>query len=144
MAGLLFAFSNFVMKALLLLPPEQGMAAMQLINITILNPLFFLLFFGTAILCAVLGVHSVLQWQNAGSTWLLAGCALYLAGVIGVTMAFNVPLNDALAGAKPSAAMAGEVWPSDTEAWLFWNHDRALLSVASAASFTLAARTCTG
>jgi uncharacterized membrane protein len=29
MAGLLFAFSNFVMKALTRLPPEQGMAAMQ-------------------------------------------------------------------------------------------------------------------
>ena len=38
MAGLLFAFSNFVMKALTRLPPEQGMAAMQLINVTIINP----------------------------------------------------------------------------------------------------------
>src|SRR5262249_37020140 len=36
MAGLFFAFSNSVMKALSRLPAEQGMAAMQFINVIIL------------------------------------------------------------------------------------------------------------
>ena len=90
MAGLLFAFSNFVMKALTRLPPEQGMAAMQLINVTIINPVFLLLFLGTAVLCAVLALYSVLQWQST-TVWLLVGCVLYLVGTVGVTMAFNVP-----------------------------------------------------
>ena len=39
MAGLFFAFSNFVMKALVRLPSEQGMAAMQHINVTVINPI---------------------------------------------------------------------------------------------------------
>ncbi len=40
MAGLFFTFSNFAMKALLKLPPSSGAAAMQSINITIINPWF--------------------------------------------------------------------------------------------------------
>ncbi len=37
-AGVFFAFSTFVMKALGRLQPEQGIAAMQSINVTVLNP----------------------------------------------------------------------------------------------------------
>ncbi len=44
MAGLFFAFSVCVMKALAQLPPEKGIAAMQSINVTILNPVFFVVF----------------------------------------------------------------------------------------------------
>ncbi|WP_010496926.1 hypothetical protein [Paenibacillus elgii] len=40
-AGLFFAFSTFVMSALARLPAEQGIAAMQSINVTVLNPLFY-------------------------------------------------------------------------------------------------------
>ena len=39
MAGVFFAFSTFVMKALARLQPAQGIAAMQAINITAINPL---------------------------------------------------------------------------------------------------------
>jgi uncharacterized membrane protein len=40
MAGLFFAFSNFVMRALCNLSPTKGIATMQSINVTALNPLF--------------------------------------------------------------------------------------------------------
>ena len=139
MAGLLFAFSNFVMKALTRLPPEQGMAAMQLINVTIINPVFLLLFLGTAVLCAVLALYSVLQWQSTTTVWLLVGCVFYLVGTVGVTMAFNVPLNNVLAGSKAAISVAPDVWPSYVKALLGWNHVRALLSFAAAVSLTFAA-----
>ena len=42
--GLLFTFSAFLMTVLSRLPPAQGIAAMQSINVAILNPLFGLLF----------------------------------------------------------------------------------------------------
>lgn len=48
-AGIFFAFSGFVMKALACLPSGQGIRAMQLINVTVLNPWFFSAFFGTAL-----------------------------------------------------------------------------------------------
>jgi uncharacterized membrane protein len=47
-AGIFFAFSSFVMKALDRLPPAQGIAAMQSINVAVLNPWFLGAFLGTA------------------------------------------------------------------------------------------------
>jgi len=49
MAGLFFIFSVCIMKALGQLPPEKGIAAMQFINVVIVNPLFMLVFLGTAL-----------------------------------------------------------------------------------------------
>jgi len=40
MAGAFFAFSTFVMKALARLPAAAGIAAMQWINVAVINPLF--------------------------------------------------------------------------------------------------------
>jgi uncharacterized membrane protein len=40
-AGIFFAFSNFVMKALARVPPAQGVAAMQSIDVVVLNRWFF-------------------------------------------------------------------------------------------------------
>src|ERR1700730_9288817 len=106
MAGLLSALSIFVVNALTRPPQEQGRAGMQLINATIINPVFLLLFLGTAVLCAVLALYSVLQWQSTTTVWLLVGCVFYLVGTVGVTMAFNVPLNNVLAGSKAAISVA--------------------------------------
>ena len=48
MAGLFFVFSVAIMTALERLMPHEGVAAMQHINVVIINPLFALVFFGTA------------------------------------------------------------------------------------------------
>jgi uncharacterized membrane protein len=139
MAGLLFAFSNFVMKALTRIPAEQGMSAMQQINLTILNPLFLLLFLGTAVFCAVLALFAVRQHQSTTTALLLFGSAAYLIGTVGVTMFFNVPLNNALATAKVTASTAPQVWTSYVKAWMLWNHIRTFFCFAAAVSLTVAA-----
>jgi uncharacterized membrane protein len=48
MAGVFFAFSTFVMRALARRPFAEGIEAMQEINRTVLNPWFLGVFFGTA------------------------------------------------------------------------------------------------
>src|SRR4029453_8846365 len=45
-AGIFFAFSNFVMKALARVPAAQGIAAMKSINVVVLNKWFFAVFLG--------------------------------------------------------------------------------------------------
>ena len=50
MAGLFFIFSVFIMAALGRLPPASGIAAMQSINVIILNGMFLSVFMGTALL----------------------------------------------------------------------------------------------
>ena len=47
-AGAFFAFSSFVMGALGKLPPAHGIAAMQSINVVVINPWFMSAFIGTA------------------------------------------------------------------------------------------------
>lgn len=134
MAGLFFAFSNFVMKALVRLPSEQGMAAMQLINVTVINPVFLLIFLGTAVLSVVLGLYTFTHWGAAGSLWLVVGSACYLFGTVGVTMAFNVPLNNLLARADSSSSTAADTWSSYVSRWLLWNHVRAVMAIAATAA----------
>jgi len=46
--GVFFAFSTFVMKALRRLPADQGIAAMQAMNVAVINPVFLGVFLGAA------------------------------------------------------------------------------------------------
>jgi hypothetical protein len=48
-AGVFFAFSSFVMKALVRLQSAQGIAAMQSINLMAVTPAFMAALFGTAV-----------------------------------------------------------------------------------------------
>lgn len=137
-AGMFFAFSSFVMAALGRLPAEQGVAAMQSINVTVINPGFFLAFFGTALICLALIAGWFLGWGGIGGTPVLAGSLLYLVGCIGVTMACNVPLNDALAAVQPATPEAARLWSRYLTDWTFCNHIRTIAPLASAILFTLA------
>jgi uncharacterized membrane protein/ketosteroid isomerase-like protein len=137
-AGIFFAFSNFVMKALERLPPAQGIAAMQSINVVVLNRWFFAVFFGTALCCLALATIPFVRWHTPGAGYLLVGSLLYLVGTILVTIACNVPLNDALAAVDPMSVDAGRVWTNYLNNWTAWNHVRTIAALAAAASFTVA------
>ena len=137
-AGIFFAFSNFVVKALTRVPPAHGIGAMQSINVVVLNKWFFAVFFGTAVCCLALAITSFVRWQTVGAGYLLAGSLLYLIGTILVTIACNVPLNDALAAVDPAGADAGRVWTNYLKNWTAWNHVRTIAALAAAASFTVA------
>jgi uncharacterized membrane protein len=136
--GVFFAFSSFVMPALARLPPSQGVAAMQSINVTVLNRLFLDVFVGTAVLCLVLCARSVMAWAEPGARFGLIASLLYLVGVIAVTRAFHIPRNDALGTVAAESAEAAELWSRYLVEWCFWNHVRGAAAVLSAGSFALA------
>jgi uncharacterized membrane protein len=137
-AGIFFAFSSFVMKALARLPLGQGIAAMQSINVTVINPVFMTAFLGTAVACAILVMVSLLDWQRPGSGILLAGGLLYLVGTILVTIGFNVPRNEALARVDPANVEAAVVWMDYVSTWTLWNHVRTAASLMAAVLLTIA------
>jgi uncharacterized membrane protein len=132
-AGIFLAFSNFVMKALAQVAPASGIAAMQSINVVVLNPGFLCLFMGTALACAVLFVYALMHWQTPGSLRLAAGSLCYVLGTFGVTMAFNVPRNNALARLEPLAAEAVGFWRGYVSGWTMWNHVRTVAALVAAA-----------
>jgi uncharacterized membrane protein len=144
-AGVFFAFSTFVMPALARLQPSQGIAAMQSINITAINPLFMLALFGTAVACLFIVIFALLHWHQSGTIYLSIGSVLYLVGAILVTMLGNVPLNNALALVsdlpsaivKPDSFDGATLWAKYLTDWTFWNHVRTLAALAASAIFII-------
>ena len=139
-AGTFFAFSTFVMRALGELPANQGIAAMQAINVTVINPWFFLAFFGTGAVCLPVAFLAFGSAAGTHRAYLLAGCALYLLGCLFVTIAFNVPLNDRLASAEPDSSGPEALWAHYLSRWTLWNHVRTAASLAAAGLFAMALR----
>lgn len=137
MAGFFFAFSAVTMQALGRISSERGIAAMQSINVVVLNPWFFTAFFGTAAICVVLAAYSMLDWESPRSNYLLAASVAYLVGVILVTIVRNVPLNNALAAVEPGSAQGDEVWARYLSVWTAWNHVRTVAPLLAAALFIM-------
>ncbi|WP_030784059.1 DUF1772 domain-containing protein [Streptomyces sp. NRRL S-920] len=137
-AGAFVAFSAFVMRGLAALPPAQGIAAMNSINVTAVGPAFMAVFLGATGLCAVLAVVTFVLWPEDGTVELLLGSALHLFGSFGVTVAANVPRNDALAEVDPRSAEGAAYWRTYVREWTAWNHVRGAASLAAAACFLLA------
>jgi uncharacterized membrane protein len=137
-AGIFFAFSTFIMKALGKLPPEKGIAAMQSINVVIINPWFIPLFIGTAALCVFITVLTFVQRPPSAMTWLLAGSILYFVGTFVFTMIFNVPRNNALDSVDAASAEGAKLWADYLVTWTFWNHVRTVASLAAMAAFIVA------
>lgn len=127
--GVFFAFSAFVLPALDALPPGQAVAAMQSMNVKAVTPAFMALLFGTGLACAALGGWALLHRSSPGAWWIVAGCAVFLAGAIGVTAAGNVPLNDALAAVPASGADQG--WLDFAGRWSALNHVRTVSCAAA-------------
>ncbi|ARO28478.1 hypothetical protein NXC14_CH00470 [Rhizobium sp. NXC14] len=137
-AGIFFAFSTFIMSAFSRIPAEQGIAAMNSINVTIVRSPFMGLFVPTAILCLVIAVLAVIDWRGGASALMLAGAAIYVFASFLSTIIFNVPMNDALEKVSGSGAEAVALWTSYVRDWTWWNHVRTVASLLASAAFVRA------
>ncbi|MGX1369673.1 putative membrane protein [Streptomyces canus] len=129
-AGTFYVFACAVMPALSRSDDRVYVQVMRDINEVIQNPVFFLSFLGAPVLTAVAA------WQARGRgrrgwvwTALLASALAFL-----VTVAFNVPLNDALAGTGSYGALREEF----EDPWVAWNVVRAVLLTVSLGCLTRA------
>ncbi len=134
-AGVFFAFSSFVMRALARIPASHGIGAMQSINVVVINRGFLGVFFGGALLSLLAAGLAVPQWGSAAATCTLAGAALYLVGTFLVTVLGNVPLNDQLAAVPATDTRAAAVWARYLRRWTMWNHVRTVCALAAAAAY---------
>jgi uncharacterized membrane protein len=138
LAGLYFAFSAFIMTALGRIGQAAGVAAMNAINVAIVQSLFLPVFLGTTMASAALAIAALLRWGEAGAMTMLAGGVLYVFGMFVVTMIFNVPLNNALAAVDPASQGATPLWARYLADWTWWNHVRTISSTAACALFIAA------
>lgn len=76
---------------------------MQRINIDVFCWSFSILFFSVSLASLGLGVYAVWHLSQPESVYYLVGSIVYLVGSFLVTVAGNVPLNNALARVDPDA-----------------------------------------
>lgn len=137
-AGVFFAFSSFVMKALAALPSASGIAAMQSINVVVINRSFLGTFFGTAILSLVIAGLALAGSQSPATLLFAGGAFFYFVGTFLVTVFGNVPLNNRLAAVSATDAASGDTWKHYLDRWTVWNHVRAVAAALAALLFILA------
>jgi uncharacterized membrane protein len=138
MAGLFYAFQWLVMPGLNATESLMAVKSMQAINLAVRNVFFMFAFFGPLVLGAV---AALLYLGSSHSTPALCTWASFLAyavGAFGITMMFNIPLNNSLAAASPTAATAGEIWRTFYDPWMFWNLVRTIVSIVSLLLFAAA------
>ena len=138
MAGVYFTFSSFVMRSLDTIEKPLGMIAMQEINRVILRSVFLPIFFASSAVCAALAVVAIVGGPSTGSTAMLAGSAIYVAGMFVVTVVRNVPLNNALEATAARGPDGEAMWRRYMQRWTVWNHVRTLSCMASLAMLVLA------
>lgn len=139
-AGLFYAYSCSVNPGLGRLPDAGYLAAMQSINRAILNPVFFASFLGSLVLLPLC------SWVYRGDTsalwYLLAATGMYFGGVFGVTMAGNVPLNNALDKLELSGASAAQLAKYRESFEQRWNRLNLVRTVAAILTLVLVVLAC--
>lgn len=133
-AGFFYAWSVSVIPGNLKVADEVYLRTMQSINRAILNPAFFIVFFGSMVL---LVANTFLKVQlNTVSFWLIVLSALlYVVGTFGVTGLGNVPLNNQLDALQlnnmPKEALGNFRLHFESN----WNRLHFIRTVCSVASF---------
>lgn len=140
MGGVFFAFSSFVMPALGRLPVEEGIRAMQRINVDVYHWTFMGSFFATPAACVATAVAAVRGGTPDATVYAIVGCVVYVLGNFAVTAMGNVPLNNALAAVDADTVEAAREWSRYLVRWTRWNHVRTAASLVAATSFVLALR----
>ena len=132
MSGFFYAYSISVSPGLSKVPDKAFIETMQNINREVQNPFFFSCFFGTLIL---LSLSAILFRDDPVMVSLLStGSLLYILGVFGTTVLFNVPLNNYLAGCDPETATEENITAVRQHfegKWTSRNHIRSICSFIS-------------
>ncbi|MEM7435063.1 MAG: anthrone oxygenase family protein [Myxococcota bacterium] len=138
--GIFYGFSSFIMPALGRIPAEEGIHAMQRINVDVYHWTFMAAFMGTPLACIAIAVQAIRGSLDQAAVYALAGCLVYVVGNFVVTAAGNVPLNKALALVDPGSADAVQTWSHYLVYWTRWNHVRTAASIVAAALLLVALR----
>jgi uncharacterized membrane protein len=132
--GVFLAFSDFVMRSLALTGGAGGVEAMQSINREVFRWIFMVLFIGLApVSLFIAGYGGWVLGGQPGTLMLLAG-VIYFFGCFGVTVFFNVPMNEALAGMDAQIDATRAYWEGTyLPRWTFWNSVRTVACTVAAA-----------
>ena len=134
LGGVFLAFSDFIMRSLALTGGHGGVEAMQVINREVFRWVFMALFLGMAAVSVIVAGYGAFALSGPAGTLIMVAGLVYLIGCFGVTVFFNVPMNEALAGMETSSGTTRDYWlQTYVPRWTFWNSVRATACAVSAA-----------
>ena len=137
--GVFLAFSDFIMRSLGTATSTGGIEVMQAINREVFKWVFMTLFLGMAPVSVVVIGYAYMNLTGPPAILIMLAAGLYLVGVFGVTLAFNVPLNNRLAGMDFTSEAASDFWNTRyLPDWTFWNSVRTSASVLAASLYLFA------
>lgn len=132
--GVFLAFSDFIMRALSLTSGHGGAEAMQTINREVFRRVFMSLFLGLVAVSLALIVYAAIGLTGLAATLVGSAGLVYLFGCFGVTIIYNVPMNESLAEMDLSQDATHAYWRGTyLPRWTFWNTIRTLACGLSAA-----------
>ncbi len=135
-AGLFYAWSVSVIPGTQKVSDSTYLETMQSINRAILNPAFFLIFFGSLVF---LSIGSISQFNTSKTTFwiMLTASVLYSVGTIGVTALGNIPLNNQLDLLNLSNMASDKIQEFRKFYEINWNRLHLIRTVFATASFVL-------
>ena len=137
-SGILYGFSDFIMKALNNLSPKSAVAAMQNINVTVYRSVFMVVFILLVPVSVATAAWSVASVGWVDSIFVVAGAFLYILGVFMVTGTGNVPLNESLKRVDAAGDESDATWKRYYTRWTRLNTLRCICGVLAGISWILA------
>ena len=140
LAGLFFSWSISVMPGLANTSDRTYVEALQSMNRAILNGWFALASLAALLLTILALVLHLRADGHKALPWIIVGLVLYVATWI-ITMAINVPMNNALEAAGNGDVNQITDFAAVREQfknWLPWNHVRTLLNTGALAALSWA------
>lgn len=132
-AGFFYAWVCSTMWGLDTLPPNVAIEAMNAMNVSVRNAVFFPTFFLTPIVLGLTGLLALFLRSRAVGFAFLGAAAIYFFGAFLPTAMVNVPMNIALETIEipKTVDAAQEIWSTYSAKWQFWNQLRTLASAAA-------------
>ena len=133
-AGLCFTWNNAVTPGIGQLADIGYLRSFQEMNRSIINPTFIFVFFGPVFL----HIANIFLFRNSSSAiiWMVvASAALYIIGVVLVTIFGNVPLNELLDKTDLMPASAEEIKLLRDKFEIKWNRLHLIRTISSILSF---------
>lgn len=128
--GFFYAWVCSTMWGLDAADPRVAIKAMQAMNASVRNGVFAPAFFATPFVMLLTAALARAQQRNAAAWAFTIGGVIYLFGGLVLTMAVNVPMNEALAevSAPDQRDVATRIWADYSPRWQMWNQIRTVLS----------------
>lgn len=139
MFGFFYAWVCSTMWGLDAADPRIAIAAMQAMNASVRNAVFAPVFFGAAPVVLLTAALAYSAEARVAGLWFAVAGALLAVSVV-LTIAVNVPMNEALAVLEvPSdPAQAEAIWDAYSPRWQVWNITRTVTSGAGVLALGLA------